>query len=417
MIQRFILDNQRVTTESQKRKIFLGAYLILIYLGVDLFFFIINLFNEEGEPVSLFIGLIVSGICLTLLRYRQTNAAIFLHLIRCNALAFYFSTIDADPLRTGVYIYFIPSSLGALAVFGFKERWIGIGFTIVSYGLFLLALFKPSNFFPNDAHFYFIINFVIALLIGVLIIIFFDQLVIQSEKEILLKNSELTKINAELDRFVYSVSHDLRAPLSSISGLIQLLERTSDPVETRQYVHLMKGRIERLEEFIRDIINFSRNARAEIQTESTNVGELVNETFEALKFMKGAEAIVLHNELPDSLAISIDKTRLQIVLFNIISNAIQYKDSNKGQSYIRFGCELSEKQLILQIDDNGIGIDHPHHPKVFNMFYRASENAKGSGLGLYIVKETMDKLGGTISLQSVLGEGTRLTLQLPAQTN
>ena len=100
------------------------------------------------------------------------------------------------------------------------------------------------------------------------------------------------------------------------------------------------------------------------------------------------------------------------MLSNIISNAIQYKDSNKGQSYIHLGFELSDRLFQLQIDDNGVGIDHPHHPKVFNMFYRASENAKGSGLGLYIVKETMDKLGGTVSLQSVLGEGTRITLRL-----
>ena len=216
---------------------------------------------------------------------------------------------------------------------------------------------------------------------------------------------------------MYSASHDLRAPLSSISGLIQLIERTRDPGETEQYLNLMKGRIEGLEQFIRDIINFSRNARSEIKTEQVNIRELVDETFEALKFMKGAEAIVLQNELPNPLMIVIDRTRLQIVLFNIISNAIQYKDFNKTISFIHFNSESAERQVIIHIDDNGIGIDNSHHPKMFNMFYRASENAKESGLGLYIVKETMDKLGGTISLQSVLGEGTRLTLKLPIETN
>ena len=118
---------------------------------------------------------------------------------------------------------------------------MGIGFTILNYGL-LVSVLRPSNFSPDQVHFYFIVSFMITLLIGVLIIIFFDRLVIQSEKEILHKNTELTKINAELDRFVYSASHDLRAPLSSISGLIQLIERTRDPGETEQYLNLMKGR-------------------------------------------------------------------------------------------------------------------------------------------------------------------------------
>ena len=150
MIEQFILGDQLTTTESQKRKIVLGAYLILIYLGVDLFFSIVNLFNPDGEPISLLAGFIISCICLILLRNRQTNTAIFLHLIRCSSFAFYFSMIDEDPLQTGSYLYFIPSSLGALAVFGFKERWAGIGFTILNYGLFLVSVLRPSNFSPNQ---------------------------------------------------------------------------------------------------------------------------------------------------------------------------------------------------------------------------------------------------------------------------
>jgi len=415
MIQKFILGNQVIQTESQKRKIILGTYLILMYLGVDFFFFVINLFNPNGEPTSLFLGFFVSLICLLLLRYQKTNAAIFLHLIRCNVLAFYFSYIDLDPLQTGTYIFFIPSSLGALAVFGYKERWVGIGFTILSYALFLVAIFKPSQFNPTHAHFYFIIDFLIALLIGMLIIIFFDRLVIQSETEILSKNAELTKINAELDRFVYSVSHDLRAPLSSISGLIQLAERSSDLKETEEYLNLMKGRIVRLEQFIRDIINFSRNVRSEVRPEPVHLKELVQETFDALKFINGADAMSIQDELTNDLVVTTDKTRLQIVLFNLISNAIQYRDPYKNPSYIRFTSSQDEENILLQIDDNGIGIDHSHHGSVFNMFYRASENSKGSGLGLYIVKEAMEKLGGSITLQSVRGEGTRFTLTLPVQ--
>jgi signal transduction histidine kinase len=117
--------------------------------------------------------------------------------------------------------------------------------------------------------------------------------------------------------------------------------------------------------------------------------------------------------LPDDLAWITDKTRLQIVFFNLISNAIQYQDKFKPTSYIRISCSRTNNQLLLQIEDNGIGIEQAYQDKVFDMFYRATVNSKGSGLGLYIVKEAVEKLGGTISLRSTHGEGTSFTLSLP----
>jgi signal transduction histidine kinase len=258
-IQRYIFGSNVIETESQKRKITLGAYLILIYIGVDLFFFCVNLFNPEGEPASLFIGFLISFFCLLLLRWKMINLAIFLHLVRCNAFAFYFSVIDEDPMHTGSYLYFIPSSLGALAVFGYRERVYGIGFTILSFALFIVAIFKPAEFNPGQAHFYLIVSFSIVMIIGLLIIIFFDRMVTKSERTLIEKNRELTKVNQELDRFVYSASHDLRAPLSSIDGLIELSKR--DINNRDEYLGLMKGRILVMDKLIHDIIDYSRNTR------------------------------------------------------------------------------------------------------------------------------------------------------------
>ncbi len=401
--------------DQKKDKFLLAGYFLLMYIGIDLFFLFINLFNPNGENTPIFIGLLTSIGCLFLLRKGWREAAILIQLVRTNAIAFIFISIDKD--FTANFMYYIVSGIGAVALYGYGERMKGILFSAVSLSLFYLSVLNPKEFIPGNSHFFLIMNFTIAYIMAFIIIYFLNKLTYLSQSIVLEKNQQLEKVNTELDRFVYSVSHDLRAPLSSISGLIQLIERTKDPKETEQYLNLMKGRIERLEQFIRDIINFSRNARSEIKTESVNIKELVDEAFEALKYIKGAEAILLQNELPSSHTILIDRTRLQIVLYNIISNAIQYMDTNKAQPYVHFSSEPSKDQVIILIDDNGIGIDYSHHPKMFSMFYRASENAKGSGLGLYIVKETMDKLGGTISLQSVLGEGTRLTLKLPIQAN
>ena len=127
--------------------------------------------------------------------------------------------------------------------------------------------------------------------------------------------------------------------------------------------------------------------------------------------------MTLQDDMPASPPVAIDKTRLQIVLFNLMSNAIQYRNPQIQNPYIRIDSKCFDDRLWLQIEDNGIGIDQLYQAKVFDMFYRASENSKGSGLGLYIVKEAVEKLSGTIVLHSVLGEGTQFTLELPIQRN
>jgi signal transduction histidine kinase len=106
--------------------------------------------------------------------------------------------------------------------------------------------------------------------------------------------------------------------------------------------------------------------------------------------------------------------RLKIVLSNLIDNSLKYSDINKGKSFIRIeAAEDNEAKLIL-VKDNGVGIDQLYIDKIFNMFYRASERSKGSGLGLYIVKETLNKINGSIQVQSILGSGTTFVVSLPA---
>lgn len=411
--QRFILGSNVVETESQKRKITLGAYLIVIYIGIDFFFFIVNLFNPEGEPASLFAGFLIALFCLLLLRWKKVNIAIFLHLIRCNAFAFYFSSIDSDPIQTGSYLYFIPSSLGALAVFGFKERWIGIGFTILSFALFVTAIFKPAEFNAAQAHFYLIVNFTIVLIIALLIIIFFDRMVTRSEKTLVEKNSELIKANQELDRFVYSASHDLRSPLTSIAGLIELSKR--DTKNSEEYLKLMKSRVLAMDKLIHDIIDYSRNSRVPTAREKVNMYDLIYELVELIKYTDVDINPRFNLELDRELLVLSDSSRLQVILNNLLSNSIKYADRNKAESVITITASATSNSFTFSVEDNGDGIAEDHQDKIFNMFYRASEKASGSGLGLYIVKETLEKMNGTISHQSTLGKGSLFTVTIPME--
>jgi signal transduction histidine kinase len=410
--QRFIFGSNIVETEGQKRKVTLGAYLILIYIGVDLFFFCVNLFNPEGEPASLLSGFLISVFCLLLLRWKMINPAIFLHLIRCNAFAFYFSVIDEDPMHTGSFLYFIPSSLGALAVFGYRERWYGIGFTILSFALFMVAIFKPAEFNPGEAHFYLIISFSITMIIGLLIIIFFDRMVTSSERSLIEKNRELTKVNQELDRFVYSASHDLRAPLSSIDGLIELSKQ--DTANRDEYLKFMKGRILVMDKLIHDIIDYSRATRVPPIHEKVNFYQFIHEVVELMKYADGTKNPKVQLMIDAALTVYTDPSRLRVVLNNLISNAIKYADPHKDELIITIAASVSDGHLTFSVRDNGMGIAEDQKGKIFNMFYRASENAAGSGLGLYIVKESLERMQGSIRLESQLGKGSTFIVTLPA---
>ncbi len=410
-IQKFVLRDRVLETESEKRKIILGAYLILMYVGIDLFFFLVNLWNDAGKPFSLFIGFIVSTLCLFLLRWGKVNMAIIIHLVRGNALAFYFSSVDLDPLQTGSYFYFIPCSLGALAVFGYRQRWLGIGFTVLSFLLFMVAIFKPARFNPNEAHFYLIISFLMVLVIGILIIIFFDRMVTNSEKNILQKNRELTKVNQELDRFVYSASHDLRAPLSSMAGLIHLAQRDQDEAQT--YLSLMDERVKVMDNYIKDIVEYSRNTRLEVSLTLVNLKSVVEEVINTLKYSIDSGKIRIEVKIDGALRLRTDESRLRVILNNLISNAFKYMAMFKAQPRLMVYAALQGDRCIIDIEDNGIGIRPEHQVKIFDMFYRANDSVPGSGLGLYIAKETADKLNGKISFESVFGEGTKFTISLP----
>lgn len=108
-----------------------------------------------------------------------------------------------------------------------------------------------------------------------------------------------------------------------------------------------------------------------------------------------------------------DNYRLSLILNNLISNAIKYSDPQKETSFIQITIKLRPDKVLLTFKDNGIGIENDYIKKVFNMFFRATEKNEGAGLGLYIVKEAVEKLGGKIDLESQVGNGTLFRIELP----
>lgn len=228
-----------------------------------------------------------------------------------------------------------------------------------------------------------------------------------------LQNAELKKINKELDSFVYSVSHNLRAPLMSVLGLLDLAKQQNESSTLEEYFQMMESSIHKLDETVREILDYSRNARQDLTIERIDLEEMIREHFEKMRFMPGSTLIHQDISVTAHTAFFSDRYRLSLIFNNLISNAIKYADGMKEKQVIRITAEIGNDDVLLEMSDNGIGIEDRHLMKIFDMFFRGTETNKGAGLGLYIVREAIDKLGGTIDVNSVRGEGTTFRLRLP----
>jgi len=233
----------------------------------------------------------------------------------------------------------------------------------------------------------------------------------QAENKLKKQFEELEKTNYELDHFVYSVSHDLRAPLSSILGLVNVAEMEEG--DKLPFLGMIRGRVNHLDGFIKDILDYSHNARVEFQKERIDFSQLLEEAKSNLRLVDGFDRLKVKLELNEQSDFYSDHHRLAIILNNLVSNSVKFQDHAKSDSMLTLSITTYEDRAEIVATDNGIGIAVEHLNKIFDMFYRGTERSKGSGLGLYIVKEAVAKLHGTIKPQSKLGDYTTFEITIP----
>lgn len=234
------------------------------------------------------------------------------------------------------------------------------------------------------------------------------RLVQEKEKQ----NQLLTKLNVELDRFLYSVSHDIRAPVASILGLADLARHENDAQRKDRYVRLIDDSAQGLDRFIRRIIEYAQNKHLAIEHKVIAIEALVWQTVDQLKHHDGwAETEVVTHFPADCLLYS-DQARLQIIFTNLITNAFKYRNTHVA-SRLDIYCEQHDHQTVIRFQDNGRGISSEHQPHIFTMFYRATNQKPGNGIGLYIVKESVEALRGTITVTSERGRGSTFELCFP----
>lgn len=233
------------------------------------------------------------------------------------------------------------------------------------------------------------------------------------EKAIKEQNEELKKTNSELDNFVYRVSHDLKAPISSTKGLINIARLETEEKRKSECLEMIERSMNKLDSFILDILDYSRNSRIEVRPVKIDIEHLINDVLSDTHFLRDERNMVIKKKINAPKAFYSDKTRLAFIFNNLISNAIRFSDEGKSNSWLKISIDISDSEAKISFTDNGIGIEAQHLDHIFEMFYRGTETQTGSGLGLYIVKEALEKLSGTIVVYSTVDEGTSFELAIP----
>jgi signal transduction histidine kinase len=171
-----------------------------------------------------------------------------------------------------------------------------------------------------------------------------------------------------------------------------------------------------MDRFIKDILHFSRNARMEVTYEIIDIHHLVEQVFDKYRFTEEAQIVSLEYEIIGETKVFSNQMRLSVILDNLVSNSLRYHNRRALPTpFVKVVFSVQESHFSVKVQDNGVGIEHASQPKIFDMFYRAHDSNTGSGLGLYMVKEMMDILKGSIKVESEPGKGTSIQLLIPTQ--
>ncbi|MBO9701447.1 MAG: GHKL domain-containing protein [Sporocytophaga sp.] len=234
-----------------------------------------------------------------------------------------------------------------------------------------------------------------------------------SRKSLELRNVELLKINNDLDNFIYTASHDLKAPISNIEGLLQAYMMDGSFNEEQQsLIDMMLFSIERFKTTIKDLTEISKvqrvgNLEPEVLTFSEMYNEVILDIRELIKISN--DPVIVTDFKVDTIKYS--RKNLRSIIYNLLSNALKYSSSERRPE-IHLSTESADNFVLLTISDNGLGISSENQHKIFNMFERAHQHVEGSGIGLYIIKRIIENSGGKIELQSTEGVGTTFKVYL-----
>lgn len=236
-------------------------------------------------------------------------------------------------------------------------------------------------------------------------------------RELRVKNEQLQKSNDELNRFVYSASHDLRSPLMSILGVAQLARMEDEMKVAEEYFEIIENSVLKLDKYIKNIIDYYQNTHADEMTDVIDFKVMVNDVIDLLKNQDAT--ISFETDITQDGDFIGDDFRLRVILSNLVSNAIKYQNIQTEKHKVTVTVKSDVTAVTISVTDNGVGILDEHLENIFKMFFRTPNTNKkqGSGIGLYIVKEALERIGGRIKVTSALMEGSTFEISVTNKIN
>lgn len=225
------------------------------------------------------------------------------------------------------------------------------------------------------------------------------------------KMEELERTNDELNRFVYSTSHDLRSPLASVMGVLNLARMEGSVIDPNGYMGMIESCVNKMDFFIIKVIEYYKSVRVDEAIETIDLKKMANDSVDLARMQN--PAIFFDVRVHQECEFKADSFRLSVILNNLVSNAVKYQKPEEPNPAVKLLMNVNAKEADIIIEDNGVGIIEDHLNNVFKMFFRSNFSVKGLGIGLYIVKEALTKIGGEITVESKYGVGTSFRLRVP----
>jgi len=230
-----------------------------------------------------------------------------------------------------------------------------------------------------------------------------------------IKNEELRKAYAELDKFAYSVSHDIRGPLAGILGAINVAREIYDINEMKEMLFLMEKSLKKLDTYILSMHDYYSLQRGELRLAEVDFNQIARELKDIYRVVSDTSDIGFVINVDQREPFRSDIVPLMLILNNLLSNAFKYQNKTTEDKRVELTMLVHRGQLHIEVKDTGIGILGNHINEIFNLFYRASSQEAGSGFGLYNVKSALLKLNGHIEVNSALNKGTTFKVSIPTK--
>jgi signal transduction histidine kinase len=304
---------------------------------------------------------------------------------------------------------------------GYKPaRFFVVGFSILFIGFFLHYFMSVDT----ELGFFLTILYVYSIQFSAVIEMMFfppalsdkvrtlarekDEMKDRLNKELEEKVKERTK---ELNTFVYRVSHDLKGSLNSITGLTKLaLKDASNAIEYFEHIGKTSSRLQGI---VSEFLSISKAREGKLSLEKIDFKILTETVINSLKELEYFKNSTISIHINQEYVFHSDPALISSLIQNVFENALKYKREGENKHFVKLGIHVNAQESIIRVQDNGRGIRKESRQKVFEMFHRESVDTNGSGLGLYIVKSTVEKLNGKIKLESEEGKGTTITITLP----